>query len=111
MTPPSPHRPSKHAISHFPPHAQPRVWFITAAASPIAISLSRELLAHGDIILAGNDSISLGKEDPIRANELGLLSEDAEREGWGERFRIVNLVSRCEAPSISVVFLFLFFYY
>ena len=88
---------SKNPASHYPPHAFPRVWFITAAASPIGISLARELLAHGDIIIAGDD----GNEDLRRSNELAALQEDADDEGCGDRLRVVKLVSRCEAPVLS----------
>ena len=88
---------SKNPASHYPPHTSPRVWFITAAASPIGISLTRELLAHGDIIVAGDD----GKEDLTRSTELVTLLEDADVEGWGNRLRVVKLVSRCEALVLS----------
>jgi hypothetical protein len=53
-TPPSPNR-----LSHppktpqYPPHNAPRVWFLTDGLSPIAISLSRHLLEHGDYVIAG----------------------------------------------------------
>ncbi|KAL8791664.1 MAG: hypothetical protein Q9195_005747 [Heterodermia aff. obscurata] len=87
MTRPQPA--SKNPTGHYPPHSSPRVWFITAAASPISISLARELLPHGDIIVAGDD----GNEDSTRSNELAALLEDAGVEGWGDRLRVVKLVS------------------
>ena len=90
---------SKNPSSHYPPHTYPRVWFITAAASPIGISLSRELLAHGDIIVAGDD----GGEDVTRSSELASLLDDADGKGWGDRLRVVKLVSRCEALVLSFV--------
>ncbi|KAI9711178.1 MAG: hypothetical protein M1820_002165 [Bogoriella megaspora] len=37
----------------FPPSNAPRVWLLTSGASPIAVALSRLLLAHGDYVLAG----------------------------------------------------------
>ncbi|KAF2219374.1 hypothetical protein BDZ85DRAFT_206344 [Elsinoe ampelina] len=40
-------------VPKFPAHNAPRVWFLTCASSPIGISLSRHLLAHGDYIIAG----------------------------------------------------------
>ncbi|KAG8625934.1 hypothetical protein KVT40_006335 [Elsinoe batatas] len=40
-------------VPKFPAHNAPRVWFLTSASSPIGISLSRHLLAHGDYIIAG----------------------------------------------------------
>ena len=98
---------SKNPTSHYPPHTFPRVCFITAAASPIGISLARELLAHGDIIVAGDD----GKE-VSRSTELAALLEDAGVEGWGDRLRVVKLVSRCEVPVLSFLhFLFSLFFF
>lgn len=56
-TPPSP-RPTTTAaappkIPQYPPHNAPRVWFMTDGLAPIAISLSRYLLEHGDYVVAG----------------------------------------------------------
>lgn len=39
--------------SSFPPSNEPRVWFITAAASIIGISVAWKLLEHGDHVVAG----------------------------------------------------------
>ena len=97
MTRPAPA--SKVLTSHYPLHSSPRVWFITAAASPIGISLARELLTHGDIIVAGDH----GQEDLTRSSELAALQEDAGGEGWGDRLRVVKLASRCEAPLLSIL--------
>ena len=111
MTRPAPA--SKNSTSHYPLHTSPRVWFITAAASPIGISLARELLAHGDIIVAGDE----GQEDPTRSSELAALQEDAAGEAWGDRLRVVKLVSRCEALvlfvsrfSVSISLFFILFF-
>lgn len=90
--------PSKAPTSHFPAHSEPRVWFITSAASPIGISTAREVLDHGDIVVAGDDTVISGEQDPTRLAELAALSEDAEKEGWQDRLRIIKLVPRCEAP-------------
>lgn len=56
-------------------------------------------------MLAGNDTITLGKEDTERAHELEMLREEAEERGWGERLRVlgVGLVSRCEIPGPFLV--------
>ncbi|KAF2156230.1 short chain dehydrogenase/reductase family protein-like protein [Myriangium duriaei CBS 260.36] len=37
----------------FPTHNTPRVWFLTAASSPIGVALARHLLSHGDFVIAG----------------------------------------------------------
>ena len=89
---------SKAFTSHFPSRTEPRVWFITSAASPIGISTARETLAHGDIVVAAHDSVTSSKEDPTRLDEIAALSHDAQSEGWQDRLKIINLVSRCEAP-------------
>jgi hypothetical protein len=52
-TPPSPRLPLLPKTPQFPPHNAPRVWFMTDGMAPIAISLSRHLLEHGDYVVAG----------------------------------------------------------
>ena len=89
---------AKGIISHFPSHAEPRVWFITDAVSPVGVSIAREVLAHGDIVVAGHDTVNASKEDPSRLHELDLLHEDAQIHGWRDRLQVVNFKSRCEAP-------------
>ena len=93
--------PSRVYSSHFPAHSQPRVWFITSAASPVGIATAREVLSHGDMVIAGDDTVIASEQDPTRIAELAALSEDAESRGWQDRLRVIKLVSRCEAP-ISV---------
>lgn len=90
--------PSRVSSSHFPANSEPRVWFITSAASPVGIATAREILAHGDVVIAGDDTVIASEQDPTRIAELAALSEDAESRGWQDRLRVIKLVSRCEAP-------------
>ena len=90
--------PSRLSSSHFPAHSEPRVWFITSAASPVGIATAREVLAQGDIVIAGDDTVIQSEQDPTRIAELAALNEDAETWGWQDRLRVIKLVSRCEAP-------------
>jgi NAD(P)-dependent dehydrogenase (short-subunit alcohol dehydrogenase family) len=53
QTPQSPLPQAHPKTPQFPPHKDPRVWFLTDGLSPIAISLSRHLLRHGDSVVAG----------------------------------------------------------
>ncbi|KAI9728774.1 MAG: hypothetical protein M1828_002880 [Chrysothrix sp. TS-e1954] len=41
------------STNQFPSHKHPRVWFITAATSPIGLAVTRQLIDHGDSVIAG----------------------------------------------------------
>jgi hypothetical protein len=69
----------------FPSHNDPRVWFLTDGLSPIAISLSRHLLQHGDYVVSGVLPLEYAGErgDDLREfigelGEQGLESQDDE---------------------------------
>ena len=87
----------------FPSANTPRTWFITSAASPIGLTLSRALLAHGDKLLLGVLPAELDpqSESPI-AVDLAQFVEEANEQGWAEKFKIVGLDARCE-PSARVL--------
>ena len=97
--------PSRVSTSHFPAHSEPRVWFITSAASPVGIATAREVLAQGDIVIAGDDTVIASEQDPSRIAELAALSEDAEARAWQDRLRVIKLVSRCEAPNSILIWI------
>ncbi|KAI9658077.1 MAG: hypothetical protein M1821_002737 [Bathelium mastoideum] len=61
--PPPPRTPA------FPPSNAPRVWLLTSGDSPVAISLSRLLLAHGDYVLAGIMPGELARQHAFAARE------------------------------------------
>ena len=84
---------------HFPAHSQPRVWLVTSASSPIGIAVSRELLKHGDFIVAGVKSTELSDENDEKAIDFPNFQEEVVAEGWDHRYRVVGLDERCEASS------------
>lgn len=95
MTIPTPPTPPP----RFPTHNAPRVWFLTSGDSPIAITLARQVLAHGDLVVAG---IPPGESErnEERAAEFGELLQDVARKSgpggeWRDRLRVVRLDVRC----------------
>jgi hypothetical protein len=108
----------------FPPSNAPRVWFLTDGLSPVALSLSRVLLDHGDYVIAGvqPDEFATERGDNLRSflAEAGTSAdldveveqdvdemEDSDsangssgpngpnaRKKWKERFRILSLDTR-----------------
>ncbi|KAL9611265.1 MAG: hypothetical protein Q9167_004091 [Letrouitia subvulpina] len=83
----------------FPPHSEPRVWLITSAPSPIGISLSRQLLAHGDFLILGTSPGELSHPDCSRGEEFESFwyKEVRMKEGWRKRVKVVEHVSQCQA--------------
>lgn len=62
----------------FPSHKEPRVWLLTDGLSPIAISLSRYVLQHGDYVISG---ILPAEFSGARGDELRDFMENIAREG------------------------------
>ena len=81
---------STSSTPQFPAHTGPRVWFITSASSPIGLAIAKELLKHGDLIIAGDCSNSVG-EDETQREALSSLRSYAESHDWQERLRIVKV--------------------
>jgi NAD(P)-dependent dehydrogenase (short-subunit alcohol dehydrogenase family) len=83
----------------FPSANTPRTWLITSAASPIGLTLSRALLAHGDKLILGVKTADRDiREGTARAQDLAQFIEEARTHGWSEKFKIVELDARCEPP-------------
>ncbi|KAF1353155.1 hypothetical protein BDV97DRAFT_375289 [Delphinella strobiligena] len=78
-------------LPKFPAHNAPRVWFLTSGNSPIAISLSRYLLAHGDYIVAGIQPVEFEKDEERSRDFKDLLEEVKAQEKWRGRLRVVGL--------------------
>lgn len=98
MTPPqSTTSSSKHQRPRspkFPPHNAPRVWFITTGTSPIAIALARQVLEHGDYVVAAVLPVEFEKHEE-RSEDFRVFVEDVKRtERWKERLRVVGLDGR-----------------
>lgn len=81
-------------------HNSPRTWLLTSALSPLAVRLTRLLLAHGDYVVACLPPHEI--EHPDRSIEFRELineckSERPDREGWKERIRGI----RCDGTSMG----------
>ncbi|KAK2751810.1 hypothetical protein FQN55_009253 [Onygenales sp. PD_40] len=88
--------------SHFPAHDGPRVWVLSAGSSPIGISLARQLIAHGDIVVAGVPKSNPEREDPRTLGFEAFLNELSQHDlGWRERLKPVvfdiRMVNECQA--------------
>ena len=81
----------------FPTHNEPRVWLITAGDSPIGISVTRQILAHGDYALLGLAHSSLERDECRREEFESFLAEidSHSHEGWRQRFKSVPFDIRC----------------
>lgn len=81
-------------------HNSPRTWLLTAACSPLAVRLTRQLLAHGDYIVACLPPHEVDHEE--RGREFRELvaeckSDRRDREGWRARIRGI----RCDGRSMA----------
>ena len=74
----------------FPAHDEPRVWLISSGDSPIGITVSRQVLEHGDYVVSGLVPASLTRAEG-RREQFTEFMEDIEQRGWKERFRPVAL--------------------
>ncbi|GAD91525.1 short-chain dehydrogenase, putative [Paecilomyces variotii No. 5] len=99
--PPSPTSPR----SHFPSHSEPRVWVISSGDSPIGISLARQILAHGDHVVAG--LVPQHRErDEIRRQQFQAFLEEVEThddEGWRHRLKGIELDLRMMGECQAVI--------
>ncbi|KAF2084387.1 short chain dehydrogenase/reductase family protein-like protein [Saccharata proteae CBS 121410] len=104
-------RPARPRSPRFPPHNAPRVWFLTNGTSPISIGLARQVLEHGDYVVAGVLPIEFdrdsGRSEEFREflDEVG--SAEGERGRWKERLRVVGLdgrkIGQCQAAIAEAV--------
>jgi hypothetical protein len=87
-------RPPRPRSPHFPPHNAPRVWFLTRGSSPIAIALARQVLDHGDYVVAGVVPIEFEKREGQSEDFRNFLEDVKKTERWRERLRVVGLDGR-----------------
>ena len=87
----------------FPTHNAPRVWFITCANSPVGISLSRHLLAHGDYITAGVQAHEFERQEQRSKDFRTFLEEVGQTDAWRARLRVVNLDIRIMGQCQSAI--------
>ncbi|KAF2443597.1 short chain dehydrogenase/reductase family protein-like protein [Karstenula rhodostoma CBS 690.94] len=92
---------------HFPPHNAPRVWFLTIGSSPIAIALARQVLDHGDYVVAGVVPQEFEKREGQSEDFRAFLEDVKHTERWRERLRVVGLdgrvVGQCQAAIAEAV--------
>jgi NAD(P)-dependent dehydrogenase (short-subunit alcohol dehydrogenase family) len=100
---PSSSKPPRPRSPHFPPHNAPRVWFITRGVSPIAIALARQVLEHGDYVVAGVMPIEFEKREGQSEDFRDFLEEVKRTERWRERLRVVGLDARVVGQCQSAV--------
>lgn len=83
---------------HFPPHNARRVWLISSGDNPIGLSVSRQLLAHGDCVVSGLVPSNILRDENRRGYFEDFLAEVERNEenGWRKRFRTIVLDIRCD---------------
>lgn len=100
-------KPARPRSPHFPPHNAPRVWFITRGVSPIAIALAKQVLEHGDYVVAGVIPVEFEKSEGQIDDFKAFLEEVKSTERWRERLRVVGLdarvIGQCQAAVAEAV--------
>ncbi|KAF2640819.1 short chain dehydrogenase/reductase family protein-like protein [Massarina eburnea CBS 473.64] len=100
-------KPTRPRSPHFPPHNAPRVWFLTIGSSPIAIALARQVLDHGDYVVAGVVPLEFEKREGQTEDFRSFLEDVKKNERWRERLRVVGLdgrvVGQCQAAIAEAV--------
>lgn len=91
---PSQSKAARQPSPHFPPHNAPRVWFITRGVSPIAIALARQVLEHGDYVVAGVIPSEFERREGQSEDFQAFLEDVKRTERWRERLRVVRLDAR-----------------
>ncbi|KAE8354778.1 short chain dehydrogenase/reductase family protein [Aspergillus coremiiformis] len=93
----------------FPTHNEPRVWVITAGDSPIGISVTRQILMHGDYAVVGLAYSSL-ERDGCRRDEFESFLDEIDcynHEGWRQRFKSVpfdiRMIGECQTLVADAV--------
>ncbi|KAI1310150.1 hypothetical protein F5Y03DRAFT_347094 [Xylaria venustula] len=91
-----------HAVpaASFPTHNSPRTWFLTSSLSPLAVRLIRQLLSHGDYVVACLPPHETEHEDrsaDFRELVNECKSNRKDREGWKDRIRSI----RCDGRIMS----------
>lgn len=95
-------------------HNSPRTWILTSALSPLAVRLIRQLLEHGDYVVACLPPQEIDDED--RGAEFRELiaevkeSNRKDRAGWKDRIRGIRCdgrsTSSCSAALVEAVSVF-----
>ncbi|KAF7548734.1 hypothetical protein G7046_g8571 [Stylonectria norvegica] len=86
-------------------HNSPRTWLLTSALSPLAVRLIRQLLAHGDYVVACLPPHEI--EHPQRSAEFRELINECksggrDREGWRDRIRGIRCDGKVGSTKAAV---------
>ncbi|QIX01821.1 hypothetical protein AMS68_007338 [Peltaster fructicola] len=94
----------------FPAHEAPRVWFITCANTPIGVALCRQLLDHGDSIVAGVAPALTTEANSGLKDLMEQLSANGRRDSMQARLKVIALdlkiMSQCQAAVAEAVQVF-----
>ncbi|KAL2052888.1 hypothetical protein ABVK25_006828 [Lepraria finkii] len=92
---------------NFPIHPTPRTWLITAATSPIGLSVACAALAHGDSVIAGVENGGTDPDDERGEDFKEFYTQKCVREGWKERIGGWNwrevIMGQCQAAVAEAV--------
>ena len=66
------------STNQFAPHKHPRTWFITAATSPVGLAVTKQLIDHGDTVIAGVQPDGIEVDDG-RDDEFHSFIDDMRR--------------------------------
>lgn len=69
---------------------QPRVWFLTSGNSPIGASVARNLLEHGDSVVAGVLPAEYNTSESHKEDFEELLKEMSSNQEYKSRFKVVS---------------------
>ncbi|KAI0408061.1 hypothetical protein F4802DRAFT_447808 [Xylaria palmicola] len=104
-----------HAVpaASFPTHNSPRTWFLTSSLSPLAVHLIRQLLIHGDYVVACLPPHEIEHDDrsaDFRELVNECKSNRKDREGWKDRIRSIRcdgrIMSQCGAAMAEAKHVF-----
>ncbi|XXG99793.1 hypothetical protein Hte_006134 [Hypoxylon texense] len=87
-------------------HNSPRTWFLTSSLTPLAVRLIRQLLTHGDYVVACLPPHEIEHDD--RSAEFRELvneckSNRKDREGWKDRIRTIRCDGRVMGQCSAAV--------
>lgn len=67
------------------------MWLITSGDSPVGIALARQVLEHGDYVVAGIIQAEFEADEGRSYEFKCFLAEVGRNESWKERLKIVAL--------------------
>lgn len=94
-------------------HNSPRTWFLTSSLSPLVVRLIRQLLIHGDYVVACLPPHEIEHDDrsaDFRELVNECKSNRKDREGWKDRIRSIRcdgrIMSQCGAAMAEAKHVF-----